>query len=179
MKRYEISKEQWERIQPLLPPEKPGKRGRPRKDKRIMLNGMLWIARSGAQWRDDGTLEAVFHALSVDADIENLSIDSTCVKVYESANGEKTADKAVGRTRGEWNTKLYTVFDGLENPEEFPLSAGNDHDPVRAVERLEKVRIRGRSVLSGRAYGARTIREYISARGASYVIPPQSIVSDP
>ena len=72
MKRYEISKEQWERIQPLLPPEKPGKRGRPRKDKRIMLNGMLWIARSGAQWRDDGTLEAVFHALSVDADIEYM-----------------------------------------------------------------------------------------------------------
>ena len=29
------------------------------------------------QWRDDGTLEAVFHALSGDADMENLSVDST------------------------------------------------------------------------------------------------------
>ena len=40
-----------------------------------------------SKWRDDGTLEAVFHALSGDADMENLSVDSTCVKVHESANG--------------------------------------------------------------------------------------------
>lgn len=109
MKRYELTKEQWERIKPLLPPEETGKRGRPRKGNRTMLNGMLWIVRSGAQWRelpaaygpwqsvyarfskwrDDGTLEAVFHALSGDADMKNLSVDSTCVKVHESANGGK------------------------------------------------------------------------------------------
>lgn len=72
-----------------------------------MLNGMLWITRSGAQWRelpevygpwqsvyarfarrrDDGTWGTIFHALSEDADMENLSLDSTCVKVHESANG--------------------------------------------------------------------------------------------
>ena len=112
-KRYELTKEQWERIKLLLPPEETGKRGRPRKDNPIMLNGMLWIVRSGAQWRelpetcgpwqsvyarfakwrDDGTLEAVFHTLSVDADMENLSMDSTCVKVHESANG---GEKNVG-----------------------------------------------------------------------------------
>lgn len=33
--------------------------------------------------------------------------------------------------------------------------------------------------LADRAYGARAIREYISEHGASYVIPPQSNVSDP
>ena len=165
-----------------------------------MLNGMLWIVRSGAQWRelpaaygpwqsvyarfskrrDDGTLKAVFHALSGDADMKNLSVDSTCVKVQESANGgEKTADKAVGRTRGGWNTKLHAVVDGLGNPVEFLLSAGNDHDSVHAVELLEKVRIRGSAVLADRAYGARAIREDISAHGASYAIPPKSNVSDP
>ena len=52
MKRYELTKEQWERVKPLLPPEETGKRGCPRKDNRIMLNGMLWIARSSAQWRE-------------------------------------------------------------------------------------------------------------------------------
>ena len=62
---------------------------------------------------------------------------------------------------------------------EFLLSAGNDHDSVHAVELLKKVRIGGSAVLADRAYGARTIREYISAHGASYVIPPQSNVSDP
>ena len=146
-----------------------------------MLNGMLWIARSGAQWRelpevygpwqsvyarfakwrDDGTLETVFHALS------------------ENMVGEKTADKAVGRTRGGLNTKIHAVVDGLGNPVEFLLSAGNDHDSVHAMELLEKVQICGSNVLADRAYGARTIREYISEHGASYVIPPQSNVSEP
>ncbi len=107
MKNYELTKEQWERAEALLPPKKTGKRGRPRKDDRSMLNGMLWIAHSGAQWRelpevygrwqpvyarfakwrDDGTPEAVFRALASDADMENLSLDSTCIKVHESANG--------------------------------------------------------------------------------------------
>ena len=74
--------------------------------------------------------------------------------------GEKTADKAVGRTRGGLNTKIHAVVDGLGNPVEFLLSAGNDHDSVHAMELLEKVQICGSNVLADRAYGARTIREY-------------------
>ena len=200
MKRYELTKEQWERVKKLLPAERAVKRGRLRKDDRNMLSGMLWIVRSGAQWRelpeayvpwqsvyarfakwrDDGTLEAIFRVLSADADMENLSLDSTCIKVHESANGGgKTADKAVGRTRGGLNTKLHAIVDGLGNPVEFMLSAGNDHDSVHAVELLEKVEISGSNVLADRAYGAKTIRAYISEQGASYVIPPQSNVSDP
>ena len=50
--------------------------------------------------------------------------------------GEKTANKAVGRTRGGLNTKLHAIVDGLGNPVEFMLSAGNDHDSVHAVELL-------------------------------------------
>ena len=36
-----------------------------------------------------------------------------------------------------------TIVDGLGNPVEFMLSAGNDHDSVHAVELLEKVEISG------------------------------------
>ena len=165
-----------------------------------MLNGMLWIARIGAQWRelpeayapwqsvyarfakwrDEGTLETVFHALSENADMENLSMDSTCIKVHESANGgKKTENKAVGRTRGGLNTKLHAIVDGLGNPVEFLLSAGNDHDSVHAVELLEKVKLNGNNRLADRAYGARSIRQYISEHEANYVIPAQSNVSNP
>ncbi len=100
-----------------------------------MLNVMLWIARSGelpkaygpwqsvyprfAKWRDDGTLETIFRALSADAVMENLSLDSTCIKGHESATGRgKTTDKAVGETR------LHAIVDGLGNPVEFMLPAG-------------------------------------------------------
>ena len=50
MARHELSDEQWERIRDLLPPPSP--RGRPRRDPRQVLNGMLWILRTGAPWRD-------------------------------------------------------------------------------------------------------------------------------
>ena len=93
--------------------------------------------------------------------------------------GEKTSDKAVGHTRGGLNTKIHAVVDGLGNPVKFLLSAGNDHDSVHAIDLLAKVQICGSNILADRAYGARTIREYISGHGASYVIPLQINVSEP
>lgn len=36
---------------PLLPPQRP-RTGRPAHDHRTILNGMLWILRTGAPWRD-------------------------------------------------------------------------------------------------------------------------------
>ena len=51
MNRGDLTHTQWERLQPLLPPQKP-KTGRPAVDHRRILNGMLWILRTGAPWRD-------------------------------------------------------------------------------------------------------------------------------
>jgi len=52
MKRYEITNDEWNQIKDILPLEKTGKKGRPCIDNRKMLNGMLWIVRNGAQWRE-------------------------------------------------------------------------------------------------------------------------------
>lgn len=93
--------------------------------------------------------------------------------------GEKTEDKAVGQTRGGFNTKLHAIVDGLGNPVSFPLSAGNDHDSVHAVELLKKTEIKGSNIVADRAYGAKAIRAYISEQGANYIIPPQSNISQP
>jgi transposase len=49
--RHELTDEQWARIAPLLPPQKP-RTGRPAEDHRRILNGMLWIHATGAPWRD-------------------------------------------------------------------------------------------------------------------------------
>jgi transposase len=46
----ELGDEQWELIAPLLP--KPKRRGRPRAEDRRTLNGILWILRSSARWKD-------------------------------------------------------------------------------------------------------------------------------
>ena len=78
----------------MLPPEHPkeGKRGRlARYDNRSTMNGILWIARGGAlwrelperygpwqtiysrvrKWRDMSVFEKIFQVLSIDADFEN------------------------------------------------------------------------------------------------------------
>ena len=55
MSRGDITDAQWERLEPLLPPQRPptgSKGGRPAEDHRRMINGMLWIDRTGAPWRD-------------------------------------------------------------------------------------------------------------------------------
>lgn len=200
MKRYEITSKERERIKGLFPTERAGKRGRPAKSNRNMFNGMLWIARSGAQWReppscygpwqtvysrfekrrDNGVLEKVFRTLSSDADMENISIDSTCVKVHQSANGGgKTADKAVGHTRGGLNTKIHTVVDGLGNPLYFQLSAGNVNDSEIAVNVLFHVDISQSNVLADKAYGTNEILDYIQRQDSEYTIPPKANTVNP
>jgi transposase len=47
----ELTAEQWARLAPLLPPQHPPT-GRPNKDHRTLLAGMLWVVRTGAAWRD-------------------------------------------------------------------------------------------------------------------------------
>lgn len=49
MRRYELTDEQWDVIEPLLPR---ASTGRPLLAPRTMLNAMLWVLRSGAPWRD-------------------------------------------------------------------------------------------------------------------------------
>jgi transposase len=49
MSRYALTDFEWRIIEPLLP-NKP--RGVPRVDDRRTLNGIFWVLRSGAPWRD-------------------------------------------------------------------------------------------------------------------------------
>ena len=50
----DVTNEQWEIISRILPESKsaPGKKGRPSQDKRQVLNGVIWICRTGAQWNE-------------------------------------------------------------------------------------------------------------------------------
>ncbi len=53
MNRGDLTDAQWERLQPLLPPQKHGKGtkgGRPSINHRQIINGILWILRTGAPW---------------------------------------------------------------------------------------------------------------------------------
>src|SRR5262245_64786542 len=45
-----LSDQQWQKIEPLLPKLK--SRGRPWSDNRRVLEGILWVLKTGARWRD-------------------------------------------------------------------------------------------------------------------------------
>jgi transposase/heme-degrading monooxygenase HmoA len=45
-----LTDDQWQRIQPLLPP--PSREGRPRADDRRTLDGILYVLRAGCRWHD-------------------------------------------------------------------------------------------------------------------------------
>ena len=47
--RYELTDYEWAAIRPMLPNKA---RGVPRVDDRRVLNGICWVLRSGAPWRD-------------------------------------------------------------------------------------------------------------------------------
>jgi transposase len=122
MDRNLLSNAQWERIAPFLP-GKPGDPGRSAIDNRLFVEAVLWIARTGAPWRDlherfgrwnsvfrrfrrwalKGVFEAVFKHLSGDPDFEYAIVDGTIVRVHQHGTGargglkiRRSVDRAAG-----------------------------------------------------------------------------------
>lgn len=108
MRRHELSDVQWNLIKAHLP----GKRsdpGRTAQDNRRFVDGVLWLARTGAPWRDlpqrygrwnsafqrysrwckRGVWQRILAALGGDADLEHLLLDSTTVRAHQHAAGAK------------------------------------------------------------------------------------------
>ena len=100
-RRYELTDKEWELIRPLIPISHTG---RLQKDIRAHLNGILWLARSGARWsdllarfgphqtvysfcrwRDDGTLKKIFEFCAAPGTGTELSMDSTSIKASVQA----------------------------------------------------------------------------------------------
>jgi len=50
-RRHELTDEQWRQLEPLLRPQKP-KTGRINLEHRTVINGIVWILKTGAPWRD-------------------------------------------------------------------------------------------------------------------------------
>lgn len=119
--RHAISDSDWDRIKDLLP-GRPGQSGWLAADNRRFINALLWIARTGAPWRDlperfgnwnsvwrrldrwarKGTLKMVFEALQ-DPDLEWLILDSTVIRAHPCAAGAKKKwTEVVVRTNKPW-----------------------------------------------------------------------------
>jgi len=132
----DLTDEQWEVLKTLIPdpPRRADGRGRPWRDPRDVLNGILWILRTGAPWHDlperyppyqtchrrfqvwveEGTLSRILEALAEDLkergelDLSECFIDGTFVVAKK---GDSVLERPSGaRVRSSWRWQTLLVF---------------------------------------------------------------------
>lgn len=132
MRRHEVTDEQWELVRLHIKP-RGGKTGRKAKDPRVMLNGCLWVLRTGAPWRDlperfghwrtvydyftswraEGTFDRILRALHIRLDREGKidwdlwCVDGSSIRASRAAAG--AAQKASRATKTSRKTTLWAA----------------------------------------------------------------------
>jgi transposase len=132
----DLTDEQWEVLEPIIPvpPRRADGRGRPWRDPRAVLNGILWILRTGAQWKDlptryppyqtchrrfqlwvrSGVLDQILRTLAQDLhergglDLSECFIDGTFVVAKKGGAGWERPSGA--KVRRSWPLQTALVF---------------------------------------------------------------------
>jgi len=119
-----LTDEQWSRIEPLMP-SSDGQRGRPFRDHRQVIEGIIYRLRAGVPWRDlpggfgpwqtvwkrhrrfstDGTWDQILDRLLVDADAAGdldwqVAVDSTVNRAHQHATNLGRVQRPTGLTGG-------------------------------------------------------------------------------
>jgi transposase len=138
MHRYELSDQQWARLEPLLPHRTHrGKAGHPFNDHRPLVNGILWILHTGAPWRDlperygpwetvffrfnrwrrDGTWNHIVTALLDELDDKGQidddlwCIDGSVIRASRAAAGARKTARRSRRLGGRKETQMQEPAD--------------------------------------------------------------------
>ena len=200
MSRYDLTDFEWRVIEPLLP-NKP--RGVPRVDDRRVLNGIFWVLRSGAPWRDlperygprttcynrfvrwrragvwDRLMDAISAALRRRHPDDRQHFHPSAPAGCDRKKGGR--DHCLGRSRGGLTTKIHALVDAQGLPIRLGLTAGQAHDAPAALGLLD--RLAPLTIVLGDkpvlievegAYDTGAIRDLIEAQGAVPNIPAKS-----
>nr|WP_268240276.1 IS5 family transposase [Streptomyces kronopolitis] len=168
VRRHELTDESWAVVEPLLPRSR---MGRPVRDRRQVMNGILWKLSTGAAWRDlperygpwktvyerfrrwsaDGTWDRILahvqqHSDAVgQVDWSLVCVDSTTVRAHQHAAGARKggpwAGEALGRSRGGLTTKIHLACDGQDRPLAFTLTGGNTNDCAQFEPVMDGIRV--------------------------------------
>ena len=188
--RHELTDNEWSAIKPMLP-NKP--RGVPRVNDRRVLNGIFWVLRSGAPWRDlpvnfgpyttcynrfvrwrrAGVWAKLMTALATAHDAAVQMIDTSIVRVHQhGARITRNRKQSMGRSRGGLTSKIHALVDANGLPVRLALTAGEAHDNRLADKLLSRLKA-GSMLLADRGYDADWIRALAADRGAWANIPPK------
>ena len=125
--RTTLTDKQWALIEPVLPgrTSDPGRSGN---NNRMSLEGMIWITRTGAPWRDlpkefgnwntvhrrfrrwvqSGVFQRIFDVIEEDLDLRSVMVDGSFAKVHQHGAGAK---KAVARLTNRLHGRLSAVVE--------------------------------------------------------------------
>src|ERR1700716_3648190 len=180
--RYELTDYEWHTIKPFLP-NKP--RGVPRVNERRVLNGIFWVLRSGAPWRDlpgnfgpyttcynrfvrwrrAGVWTRIMNALAATHDPAVQMIDTSIIRVHQHAACiARNKRQYMGRSRGGLTSKIHAVVDSSGLPVRLALTPGEAHDN-RLCSVLLSALLPQTMLLADRGHHADWIRELARQQG--------------
>jgi transposase len=157
--RYELAEYEWVAIKAMLP-NKP--RGVPRVNDRRVLNGIFWVLRSGAPWRDlpdhfgpyttcynrfvrwrrAGVWDRIIDALAGAHDAAVQMIDTSIVRVHQhGACITRNQRQSMGRSRGGLTSKIHAVVDSNGLPAGIEPRRGTRRSTCGKTAVSSKVRV--------------------------------------
>ena len=132
----DLTPAQWEILNILIPAPTPRRdgRGRPWKDRRAVLNGILWVLRTGAPWADvpdrypsyqtchrrfqqwvrSGVMKGILEALALDLrargvlDVREAFIDASFAPAKKGA--PRSEKQSAAKARKSWPSPTVTAF---------------------------------------------------------------------
>ena len=157
-------------------------RGRPWKDRRTVLNGILWVLRTGAPWADvpdrypsyqtchrrfqqwvrSGVMRGILEALALKLKIRGV-LDVECVHRRSLRSGEKRGSK-VGKTKRGKGMKIMAVADCNGLPVSICVESATPHEVKLAVPTLVQMVIpeAPRNPIGDNAYDSDKLDEELS-----------------
>ena len=194
MKSITISLEHWYQIKTFLPSTrwKPGGPGRPPCDFRKVLEGIIWVLRSGARWDDlpssfpssktchrrfkqwskHGSFREILRSLVQKAakrgevDFNETYIDGSFVPAKCGGSGVKACLKGKG-------SKIIAIIDRNEYPISIELVSANRHD-VSQVERAIESRLTRKMpkvIIGDKGFDSDPLDKKLRRRGIELIAP--------
>lgn len=202
---WEVAYDMWTKIEPLLPPTKPvGSVGRPPLANRQVYEGVVYVLRTGCQWKSlktewfgaasslharfqawcrQGVWLQVFRLMLMYYDqMQRIqwkweALDSKSVPA--PLGGEKTGRNPTDR--GKYGSKRHVLVDARGAPLSVTLSAANTHDSQCALATLKAMPIkkpkktyRVHHLCADKAYDADSIRHQATQLGYRVHIPKRN-----
>ncbi len=194
MEKYYIKSEAWEKIYSFLQSHRGIRVGNEGKT-RTFAEGVYFIMRTGAQWRElpvyygkwrsvhkrfeawshKGLWILILEHFTQDYDSESLMIDATIVRAHPCAAGyekDQNEREGLGRSKGGFTTKIHVVVDALGQALRFSLTPGQRHDITQASALLEG--FENANIIADKGYDSNALIDQIQNQNCIPVIPPRS-----